>query len=124
MNPIPKNVMVNKNKAKSWDYGYNSKYDIIVISKTGKIGDIVLISGIKIALPPTPIKCLQRHKTNSEQYWERLDMPEELGKIKSIFQWNTMPSEFKDRWVDYIEEEFDRRESKVYGIRITVYLLM
>tara|TARA_R110000822_G_scaffold53335_3_gene137632 strand:+ start:4150 stop:6315 length:2166 start_codon:yes stop_codon:yes gene_type:complete len=106
--------MVNKNKAKSWDYGYNSKYDIIVISKTGKIGDIVLISGIKVALPPTPIKCLQRHKTNSEQYWERLDIPEELGRIKSIFQWNTMPSEFKDRWVDYIEEEFDRREQGVW----------
>ena len=63
VNPIPKNVMVNKNKAKSWDYGYDSKYDIIVISRTGKIGDIVSISGLKIALPPSPVKCLQRHKT-------------------------------------------------------------
>lgn len=37
-------------------------------------------------------------------------MPRELNKISTIFQWNQMPSLFKNNWVDYIEKEFDRRE--------------
>jgi hypothetical protein len=110
---VPKNILTSKNKAKSWKYGYEPKYDFIVISKTGQIGDVILISGLRIALPPTPKKCLQRHSKKSEQYWERTDIPKALSKIQSIFQWNEMPSEFKDTWVDYIEEEFERRE---YGI--------
>lgn len=107
---IPKNVFTNKNRNKSWLYGYNQKYDVIVISKTGEIGDIVDISGLKIALPKAPEVCLQRHKDKKQQYWERQELPKPLSKIQSIFQWNEMPSDFKSRWVDYIEEEFDRRE--------------
>ena len=95
---------------RSWLYGYNDQYDVVVISKTGQIGEIVEISGLKIALPLTPEKCLQRHNSKSEQYWERQELPKELAKIQSIFQWNERPKEFKDRWIDYIEQEFDYRE--------------
>jgi hypothetical protein len=95
----------------SWLYGYNEQYDVVVISKTGKIGEVVEISGLKIALPATPEKCFQRHSSKAEQYWERQDIPKELAKIQSIFQWNEKPREFKDRWVDYIEQEFDYREN-------------
>jgi hypothetical protein len=95
---------------RSWLYGYNPQYDVIVISKTGQIGQIVEIEGLFIALPATPDKCLQRHTSKAEQYWERQDIPRELSKIQSIFQWNEKPKEFKDRWVDYIEKEFDYRE--------------
>jgi hypothetical protein len=94
----------------SWLYGYNEQYDVIVISKSGKIGQVVEISGLKIALPITPEKCHQRHESKSEQYWEREDLPRDLFRIQSIFQWNEKPKEFKDQWVDYIEREFDRRE--------------
>ena len=111
---VPKNILTSKNKAKSWKYGYEPKYDFIVISKTGQIGDCIEISGLRIALPPTPKKCLQRHKKPSEQYWERTEIPKSLDKIQSIFQWNEMSSEFKDTWVDYIEEEFERREFGVW----------
>jgi len=107
---IPKSVLSNKNRNKSWVYGYNPKYDIIVISKTGEIGDVVEISGLTIALPKTPKVCLQRHNDKKQQYWERQELPKPLAKIQSIFQWNEMQSDFKSRWVDYIEEEFDRRE--------------
>lgn len=110
---VPKNVIASKNRAKSWQYGYEPKYDIVVISKTGQIGDIINIQGLKIALPATPKKCLQRHKDKSEQYWERNELPKALDKIKSIFEWNEMSSEFKDNWVDYIEDEFEKRE---YGV--------
>jgi hypothetical protein len=95
----------------SWLYGYNEQYDVVVISKSGKIGEVVEISGLKIALPATPEKCFQRHPSKVEQYWEREDIPKELAKIQSIFQWNEKPREFKDRWVDYIEQEFDYREN-------------
>jgi len=87
---------------------------MVVISKTGQIGDIINVAGLLIALPLAPKECLQRHSTKSEQYWERQELPKELGKIQSIFQWNEMPAEFKDRWVDYIEQEFDRREGGMW----------
>lgn len=107
---IPKAVISNKNRNRSWIYGYNDQYDVVVISKTGQIGDIIKISGLYIAIPPAPDKCLQRHTSKSEQYWERQPLPSALSKIQSIFQWNEMPAEFKNRWVDYIEQEFDYRE--------------
>jgi len=109
-NHIPAAVISNKNRVRSWLYGYNDQYDVIVISKTGQIGQIVEIAGLIIALPLAPEKCLQRHSTKAEQYWERQELPRELAKIQSIFQWNEKPKEFKDRWVDYIEQEFDYRE--------------
>ena len=107
---IPKNVVTNKNRNRSWLYGYNSKYDDIVISKTGLIGDVIKINNLTIALPLAPKKCLQRHKSKEEQYWERKELPKSLSRINSIFQWNEMPKTFKNLWVDYIEQEFDYRE--------------
>ena len=111
---IPKQVLQKKNKSKSWEYGYNQEYDIVIISKDGTIGTIINISGLNIALPLTPNKCLQRHSNPSEQYWERQELPKELSKIQSIFQWNEMPTDFKDKWVDYIEQEFDYREQGIW----------
>ena len=107
---IPSTVFSKKNTSRTWIYGYDEKYDIIVISKTGQIGEIINISGINIALPPTPNKCLQRSASKSEQYWQRMEYPKPLEKINSIFQWNQMPSIFKDKWIDYIEQQFDYRE--------------
>jgi len=111
---VPKNVLAKKNRNKSWLYGYNDKYDFVVISKTGEIGQVIEISGLKIALPKEPKECLQRHSDKAEQYWERRELPKPLTRIQSIFQWNEMPTEFKNRWVDYIEQEFDYREEGVW----------
>lgn len=107
---IPKNVVASKNKARSWDYGYNSKHDVVVISRDGTVGDVYLIEGLHIALPKSPEKAYKRSGKKAEQHWEPFEYPKKLARIKSIFQWNDMPSSFKDEWVDYIEEEFDRRE--------------
>ncbi len=111
---IPKNVLSKKNRAQTWEYGYNEKYDFVNISKSGQVGDIININGLLIGLPVQPKECLQRHTDKQEQYWERVELPKVLSKINSIFQWNNMPKEFKDRWVDYIEKEFDRREEGVW----------
>ena len=107
---IPSAVITNKNRVRSWLYGYNDQYNVVVISKTGQIGQILDIAGLHIALPPMPDKCLQRHQSKKEQYWQRHETPKELAKIQSIFQWNEKPKQFKDLWVDYIEQEFDYRE--------------
>ena len=106
---IPNSVITKKNRVRSWVYGYNEQYDMVVISKTGEIGQIINISGLNIALPEVK-DCYKRDGSKSEQYWERQEIPKELAKIQSIFHWNEMPSEFKDRWVGYIEKQFDYRE--------------
>ena len=103
-------VIKRKNRSKKWDYGYNKEYDVVVISKNGTIGQIISIKGLLIALPETPNHCSSRSSSKKDQYWEREEEPKQLKKINSIFQWNSMPNEFKAKWVDYIEEEFDRRD--------------
>ena len=103
-------ILAKNNRFKKWDYGYNSDYDFIVISKTGKIGQIIEIQNLRIALPATnePFK---RSKEKAEQYWEKAEYPKELSKIKSRFDWEEYPAEFKEKWYDYIDEEFKRREN-------------
>ena len=110
VNLIPNNVLATKNKAKSWQYGYNEKYDVVVISKSGKIGDIISVQGLRIALPELENDVYSRSKVSSEQHWEAQEIPKPLKKIKSIFQWHNAPSSFKNQWVDYIEQQFDYRE--------------
>ena len=107
---IPKQVLSTKNRGKSWLYGYNEKYDVVVISKTGQIETVIEINGLKIALPKPPKEIYKRSKKKEEQYWEPTEISKELHRIKSIFQWHETPDVFKGKWVDYIEEEFDRRE--------------
>ena len=110
-NHVPPSSLKKKNTHKGWQYGYNEQYDMVVISKTGQVGDIINIAGLTVALPLAPDECYSRSKTSSEQYWERRQLPKELSRIQSIFQWNEMPADFKNRWVDYIESEFDHREN-------------
>tara|TARA_A100001391_G_scaffold49610_3_gene29995 strand:+ start:4832 stop:7078 length:2247 start_codon:yes stop_codon:yes gene_type:complete len=107
---IPKTVFANKNRGKSWLYGYNEKYDLVIISKTGELGEVININGLCIGLPPAPKEVYKRNKSKTQQYWERKELPKSLSKIQSIFQWNEMSSSFKNMWVDYIESEFDKRE--------------
>jgi len=107
---VPKNVLATKNRARTWAYGYNEKYDFVVISKTGQIDQIININGLNIALPKPPTNIDARDEKTSEQYWEPHVLPKELKRIQSIFQWHDTPPQFKNKWVDYIEREFDRRE--------------
>ena len=103
-------VLAKNNRFKKWEYGYNSDYDFIVISKTGKIGKIIEIQNLRIALPATgePFK---RSDKKSEQRWEKQEYPKELSRIKSRFDWEKYPTDFKEKWYDYIDKEFERREN-------------
>ena len=114
---IPPAVLKRKNTGKTWLYGYNEKYDLVIISKTGELGEVISINGLIIGLPKKPpvhpnskLDVYKRSVKKEEQYWEREELPKELTRISSIFQWNEMPDNFKSNWVDYIENEFDKRE--------------
>ena len=107
---IKPKVLNRMNRYKKWEYGYNSEHDIVVISKTGEIGEIYCIQNLKIALPKTTKNVYKRSDKNDEQYWEVQELPEELRKIKSVFDWEQYPSEFKEKWYDYIDQEFNYRE--------------
>lgn len=107
---IPSNALNNKNRVRSWLYGYNEQYNVVVISKSGQIGQIINIAGLNIALPAPPERCYRRSDVPAEQYWERVPVPKELERINSIFNWNDKSADFKNKWVDYIEKEFDYRE--------------
>jgi hypothetical protein len=102
---IQKTALTTKNSKKSWDYGYNKEYDIIVISKDGTIGEIYEINGLKIAIPATP-----KNIDDRGNKWVAQEYPAELQKIKSIFDWNRRDNSFKSKYVDMIETEFDRRD--------------
>ena len=105
---VNEKLLKKENKNKKWKYGYNEDYDFIVISKTGKIGQIIEIQNLRIALPAID-KPFKRSERKAEQYWEKQEYPSDLSKIKSRFDWDEYPSEFKEKWYDYIDEEFKRR---------------
>ena len=104
-NIVPEKILAKKNEKKQWEYGWDPEYDMVVISRDGTIGDIYEIANLRVALPLTPNKV--SYKANK---WQPIDLPKELSRIKTIFDWNRRDNTFKNQWVDFIEEEFDRRE--------------
>ena len=104
--PVKLTTIHRLNKSKKWAYGYNIEHDIVVISKTGEIGEIIEIQNLAIALPPAP-KDLKKGANK----WQVAEYPKELKNIKTIFDWKTYPDEFKAKWEGYIDEEFNRRDN-------------
>ena len=102
-------ILSKQNRYKKWEYGYNKEYDFIVISKTGQIGQIIEIQNLRIALP-TANEPFKRSKEKTEQRWEKAEYPKELKRIKSRFDWEDYDTEFKEKWYDYIDKEFTRRD--------------
>ncbi len=116
---IKPKVLNRMNRYKKWDYGYNKEHDIVVISKDGTIGDIYEIQNLKIALP----KVKEVHKFETDK-WEYTGYPKVLKKIKSVFDWEEYPLDFKEKWYDYIDNEFTRREKGFwfYNKGISTYI--
>ena len=108
--PIRLNTISRLNKSRKWEYGYNKENDVVVISKTGMIGDVLEIQGLKIALPKQPKEIYSRSKNKEEQKWVQFKPNPDFDKIKTVFDWQTYPDDFKERNYEYIDEEFKRRE--------------
>ncbi len=104
--PVKKTTISRLNKGKKWKYGYDKEHDIIVLSRSGQIGEIVEIQGLVIALPKAPKEIYKDPKNK----WVKFEYPKELQRIKNIFDWRNYPESSKEKWYDYIDEEFRRRE--------------
>ena len=112
-------VLKRTNRYKKWEYGYNEEHDMIVISKTGQIGDIYEIQNLKIALPLE-----DNTHVFKENKWTRFDYPKVLSKIKTVFDWREYPEDFKETWYDYIDVEFKRREEGFWYVNkdVPIYI--
>jgi hypothetical protein len=108
---IKPKILKRMNRYNKWEYGYNDDHDMIVISKTGQIGEVYEIQNLKIALP----KQNNVHEFE-ENKWTRFDYPKVLSKIKTVFDWREYPEDFKEQWYDYIDLEFKRREEGFWYI--------
>ena len=104
--PVKKTTISRLNKGKKWKYGYDKEHDIIVLSHSGQIGEIIEIQGLVIALPKAPKEVYKDPKNK----WVKFEYPKELQRIKNIFDWRNYPESSKEKWYDYIDEEFKRRE--------------
>ena len=97
------------NKSKSFKYGFNEDLDCVVISKNGQIGEIYAIQGLKIALPPEPKEIESNSKVPEEQVFTRTKKPETLGKIKTLYDFKKYPENIKEKYYDYISNEYNKR---------------
>jgi len=104
--PVKKTTISRLNKGKKWKYGYDKDHDIIVLSRSGQIGEIIEIQNLAIALPKVPKSVY----SNEKNKWVKFKQPKELERLKNIFDWRAYPDDQKDQWHDYIDEEFKRRE--------------
>ena len=106
---IKPKVVNRLNRLKKWKYGYDKEHDVVVVSKTGQIGEIYSIQNLLIALPLAEdvYKC---SKKITEQRWNVLDYPAELKRINTVYDWNQKPIAFKEKHYEYINKEFVRRE--------------
>jgi hypothetical protein len=103
-------VLKRNNRYKKWEKGYNPEYDVVIISGDGTIGEIVEIQNLKIALPLKPKNIYKCSQDKKDQVWTKLEYPKELSKIKSVFDWEKYPTDFKEKWYEYIDKEFEKRE--------------
>jgi hypothetical protein len=111
-NHIKPKVLKRNNRYKKWEYGYNQEHDMVIISKTGKIGEVYEIQNLKIALPKQS-EDVVKFKSNK---WERTPLPKAFKRIKTIFDWEEYDVDFKETWYDYIDKEFEYREKGFWFI--------
>jgi hypothetical protein len=96
----------------------NEDYDnyVVNICPNDTEGEILTIGGLDIQLPKVPSKkeILFNERKPAMQMWERLPVPAELQRIRSMDEWYEMPSDFKKRFNSYIEKEFERRRNGLW----------
>lgn len=102
--------MAGLKKAKGYDNF------VVNICPNNTEGKVIQIGGLDIQLPKAPSKkeILNHERKPHLQMWNRLPVPEELQRIRSMDEWYEMPAEFKKRFSSYIEKEFERRRNGLW----------
>lgn len=115
MDKIPASEIKKRNKDKQWKYGYNSQYDVVIISKDGTIGEIIEIEGLAIALPSVPNKIRFEERRKDHQKWERYKVPAELQFFDKMYG-GSKKEDLESKWKEvelkhrkYIEEDYKRK---------------
>lgn len=94
--------------------GYETKG--IKIDPNDTEGEVVELHGLLVVLPKKPPRSqvLFHDLPKAMQLWQRIPMPEELQRIRSMDEWLEKPSEFRKKFHSYIEQEFQRRRDGVW----------
>ena len=108
-NYIPKSLGT-KNKAKAWKYGYDEKHDIVVISKSGQIENVIQINGLKNSITKSSSKNIKRDSKKTNSIGKGLNILKNCLELKAYLIGTQHQLLSRIKWVDYIETEFDRRE--------------
>ena len=98
------------NRYKKYSYGYNSDLDCVIISRTGVVGEIYEVQGLRIGLPQCPKEVSGQELPDEQQVFKQVSKPSTLDKLKTIHDFNILPEDVKEQYVDYINSEFDRRD--------------
>ena len=115
-NLVPESVIEEGNKKKSWTYGYNQEYDLVVISKDGTLGQTININGLNIGLPAIPKRTLRfSADVRENQKWSRYSVPDELRYFDRIFSGednvDSKINEIADKYKKFIDADFYRIEN-------------
>mgnify|MGYP006085250519 FL=1 len=99
------------NKHKNFKYGYNEDLDCVIISKDGTLGNIYNIQGLKVGLPKTPDKIDGEDLKKVDQVFKVANKPESLSKLKTIYDFQNVSEDIKEKYYGYINNEFNRRDA-------------
>ena len=99
------------NKHKNFKYGYNEDLDCVIISKDGTLGNIYNIQGLKVGLPKTPDKIDGEDLKKVDQVFKVANKPESLSKLKTIYDFQNVSEDIKEKYYSYIDGEFNRRDA-------------
>ena len=112
-NYIPDSVRTKLNRSKSWKYGYNEQFDMVVISKDGTVGDVIEINELLIALPEQQKKIRFEEWGNKEQKWTRYQVPNDLRYFDKYYKDEAnIESKLKEvfnKHKDFIDDDISRK---------------
>ena len=101
----------SNNRYGKFSYGYNDEHDCVIISRDGTLGEIYEVQGLRIGLPKVPKEIDGMRLPREKQVFMQVRRPSGLQKIKSIYDFQDYPEDVKEQYVDYINEEFDKRDN-------------
>ena len=108
---LEKDEVKKNNRYKKYKYGYNEHLDCVIISRSGTVGEIYEVQGLRIGLPMQPKQIAGQELKKEDQVFIRTQRPTTLDKIKSMFDFRQRDDNLKQQYAEYINTEWDRRDN-------------